>query len=272
MAKQKKSKSLVTTDYYKGSGPGLGSYPLAVQPNESLENTFMIPNMTPLGDASGAMKYQNIGSAYIGNGMNDAFIDAGFDPYAKKSLIKPSVVAQISENAFNTNLQANYKAPASPSQATSFSSGLFGSDPTLNNGAFNADDMAKYLSSPVSDEAMKGQGVGQYNGTLNGVQTQFTNDNLHTADAGSIKSASLDGTTYGGSNDQWVNGLSNFETLQGVAGLGNLAMGLYGMFGENGTNAVNKKNMKLMDQQIANNKDIMRTRTERAGDIKKYFG
>lgn len=73
-------------------------------------------------------------------------------------------------------------------------------------------------------------------------------------------------------SDQWINGLSNFETLQGAAGLGNLAMGLYGMFGENGTNAVNKKNMQLMDQQIANNRDIMATRKARAADIKKYFG
>ena len=190
-----------------------------------------------------------------------------------KGLLQPSVVAQTTANAFNANPQpAPTVSTANSAQPTTFSSGLFGKDPTLNNGAFNSDDMAKYLSSPVSDKVMAGDGVGLYNGTLNGVQTQFDNSNLHTADAGSIRSASLDGTTYGGSNDQWINGLSNFETLQGAAGLGNLAMGLYGMFGENGTNAINKKNMQLIDQQIANNRDIMKTRTERAADIKKYFG
>lgn len=78
--------------------------------------------------------------------------------------------------------------------------------------------------------------------------------------------------TGNGSGGQWVNGLSNFETLQGVAGLGSLGMNLYGMFGSGGTKEVNKKNIELMDQQIANNRDIMKTRTERAGDIKKYFG
>lgn len=180
--------------------------------------------------------------------------------------------SMIDELNKQPTLAGSTTASANPAQAATFSSGLFGSDPTLNSGAFNSDDMSKYLSSSISDKAMAGEGVGQYNGTLNGVQTQFTNDNLHTADAGSIKSASLDGTTYGGSGGQWVNGLSNYEALQGVAGLGNLGMSLYGMFGENGTNAVNKKNMQLMDQQIANNKDIMKTRTERAGDIKKYFG
>lgn len=259
MATKKKSKSLVTTDYYKSSGSGLGSYPLAVQPNESLENTFMVPKMTPLGDASGAMKYQDIGSAYIGNGMNDAFMDAGFDPYAKKSLIKPSVVAQISENATmvpDTHDYGNGGQEGNPlsTSAAPVNSGWGFMDASSN----DAKNEALYR-------------IGENWGNLSEADQAAAAGKLTGLDTKSLVGSDIT-KTGNGSGGQWVNGLSNFEALQGVAGLGNLGMSLYGMFGENGTNAVNKKNMQLMDQQIANNKDIMKTRTERAGDIKKYFG
>lgn len=58
------------------------------------------------------------------------------------------------------------------------------------------------------------------------------------------------------------------------AGLGALQLGasLYSTFGANGSMAMNKKNMQLMDGQIANNNDIMATRSARAADISKYFG
>lgn len=76
----------------------------------------------------------------------------------------------------------------------------------------------------------------------------------------------------GNANNSWVDGMSNYETAQSAAVLGNALISGYGTFGPDGTMDVNKKNIELMDQQIANNKDIMKTRTERAGDIKKYFG
>lgn len=73
-------------------------------------------------------------------------------------------------------------------------------------------------------------------------------------------------------SSNWVDGLSNFETLQGAAGLGGLAMNAYGMFGSGGTMDVNKKNIELMNQQLANNRDVMATRTARAKDISSAFG
>jgi len=74
-----------------------------------------------------------------------------------------------------------------------------------------------------------------------------------------------------GNSSSWVNGLSNFETLQGVAGIGGLAMNAYGMFGSGGTMDVNKKNIDLMNQQIANNKEEMANRKGFRADIKSAF-
>ncbi len=64
-------------------------------------------------------------------------------------------------------------------------------------------------------------------------------------------------------NQQWATGVQ--------AGLGgvNAILGAMSYFDNK---AINKKNMALIDQQIANNQDVMRTRTERAGDIKEFFG
>jgi len=64
-------------------------------------------------------------------------------------------------------------------------------------------------------------------------------------------------------NQQWATGMQ--------AGLG-AVNGIFGAMSYFDNKAMNKKNMQLVDQQIANNQDVMKTRTERAGDIKKYFG
>jgi hypothetical protein len=61
-----------------------------------------------------------------------------------------------------------------------------------------------------------------------------------------------------------------FSTYAG-AGMGAAQLGL-GVLSYLDNKAMNKKNSELIDQQIANNQDIMKTRTERAADIKKYFG
>ena len=203
----------------------------------------------------------NSGAKIKENGLWGAETQGAWDKFnAAPSAVAQTTSAVASQPAIQTTTPAVVAVPYTQDMYTA-------------DGAFNQKGIDAFLSNPVSDGAITGQGVGLYNGTLNGKATQFTNDNLHTADAGSITSATLDGTSYSnGKQDQWVNGLSNFEALQGAAGLGSLAMNLYGMLGENGTNAVNKKNMQLMYQQIANNKDIMKTRTERARDIKKYFG
>ena len=57
--------------------------------------------------------------------------------------------------------------------------------------------------------------------------------------------------------------------MSGGLGAANTVLGALSYFDNK---ALNKKNMQLIDQQIANNQDVMKTRTERAGDIKKYFG
>lgn len=67
----------------------------------------------------------------------------------------------------------------------------------------------------------------------------------------------------GVNNQQWAMG------AQALMGAGQLGLGALSYFDNR---ALNKKNIELMDQQIDNNKDIMQTRRERAGDIKKYFG
>ena len=67
----------------------------------------------------------------------------------------------------------------------------------------------------------------------------------------------------GVNNQQWATGMQ--------AGLG-AVNGIFGAMSYFDNKAMNKKNMQLVDQQIANNQDVMKTRTERAGDIKKYFG
>lgn len=64
--------------------------------------------------------------------------------------------------------------------------------------------------------------------------------------------------------------LSTYANL-GLGGA-QLGLGLFSTFGPNGSMAMNKKNMKLMDSQIANNKDIMDRRSANSENIKKYFG
>jgi hypothetical protein len=61
-----------------------------------------------------------------------------------------------------------------------------------------------------------------------------------------------------------------FSTYAG-AGMGAAQLGL-GVLSYLDNRDMNKKNSELIDQQIANNQDIMNTRTQRAHDIKKYFG
>ena len=71
-------------------------------------------------------------------------------------------------------------------------------------------------------------------------------------------------------NDAMRNDNQQFANYAGF-GLGAVQTGL-GILSYFDNKEMNKKNMKLIDQQLANNQDIMKTRTERAGDIKKYFG
>jgi hypothetical protein len=73
-----------------------------------------------------------------------------------------------------------------------------------------------------------------------------------------------------GNNDAMRNENQQFANYAG-AGMGAVQTGL-GVLSYFDNKAMNKKNMQLIDQQIANNQDVMKTRTERAGDIKKYFG
>ena len=69
----------------------------------------------------------------------------------------------------------------------------------------------------------------------------------------------------------WVDGMSNYETMHGAAGLGGLAMNAYGMFGDGGTMDVNKKNIELMDQQLLNNREEMANRKGYRADIARTF-
>ena len=66
------------------------------------------------------------------------------------------------------------------------------------------------------------------------------------------------------------------QRQQTLSNLGNLGLGavqgITGVLSYMDNKKVNKKNMQLMDQQIANNQDIMSTRKARASDIQKYFG
>ena len=67
--------------------------------------------------------------------------------------------------------------------------------------------------------------------------------------------------------------LSDNQTFSNYAGAGmgavQTGLGVLNYFDQK---AMNKKNSQLIDQQIANNKDIMGTRKARAADIQKYFG
>lgn len=63
---------------------------------------------------------------------------------------------------------------------------------------------------------------------------------------------------------------NTFGTYAG-AGMGAISTGL-GVLNYFDQKAMNKKNSQLIDQQIANNQDIMGTRRARAADIQKYFG
>lgn len=186
----------------------------------------------------------------------------------KATAQNPSVVAQTADVYDPLKSVANYE-----SAHTKAPQGLIADNILADPESYGKYDFSGYADGYFGTSTDAPTNGGIYLGTLNGKSSMFNDNDLHTADAGSITTAKLDGQTFGDTDSkQWVNGLSNYETLQGVAGLGSLGMNLYGMFGSGGTREVNKKNIELMDQQIANNRDIMRTRTERAGDIKKYFG
>ena len=55
----------------------------------------------------------------------------------------------------------------------------------------------------------------------------------------------------------------------GILGTAQLGLGIYDAIGKN---ALNNKNMQLVDQQIAQNKQVMSDRTQRNADIAKAFG
>lgn len=71
-------------------------------------------------------------------------------------------------------------------------------------------------------------------------------------------------------NAQKLSDNQTFGTYAG-AGMGAVQTGL-GVLNYFDQKAMNKKNSQLIDQQIANNQDIMGTRKARAADITKYFG
>jgi hypothetical protein len=106
----------------------------------------------------------------------------------------------------------------------------------------------------------------------------FTDSAAKLGDFSSLEDANKAGLGLGLTADQFRASQAdqarlNHEHLAeyggAIMGAGQLGLGVLSYLDNK---AMNKKNSELIDQQIANNQDIMKTRTERAADIKKYFG
>ena len=99
-----------------------------------------------------------------------------------------------------------------------------------------------------------------YWGLKNGVSTKFDDTTLSEADAGSISTAAIGDSIYGGTGTDtgfgmnWLN--TNAKGLGTVANVGGLGLSAYDtFFGD--TAKTNKLNQTLLKQQIASNKESM---------------
>ena len=100
-----------------------------------------------------------------------------------------------------------------------------------------------------------------YWGLKNGISTKFDDTTLSGADAGSISTAAMGDSIYGGTGTDtgfgmdWLN--TNAKGLGTIAGIGGLGLSAYDtFFGDTAKN--NKLNQTLLKQQIASNKESMK--------------
>jgi hypothetical protein len=234
---------------------GLGSIPLAVQPGDSLET---VQNIAPSNSiVSSTMQYANPLSAKDMSGsMVGAFNDAGVDVSAKQY-----GVDMPTGDSYN-----KYSTPA-------MSDGSTDTAPKLYSYMDNTDrSKVGYTGNDMYKNSETGQMMNkEFWGPDTAVSPTGYATLAESKAAGNTFGADYTDAQYNTAKfDQGRLDSQNFSNYAG-AGMGAIQTGL-GVLSYFDNKAMNKKNMQLIDQQIANNQDVMKTRTERAGDIKKYFG
>jgi hypothetical protein len=236
---------------------GLGSIPLSVQPGDSLET---VQNIAPSNSiVSSTMQYANPLSAKDMSGsMVSAFNDAGVDTSAKQYGVEMPTKDSYGEYSVPTTSTTSTAQSLVPKGYSYMNNtdrsnvGYTGND--MYKDADTGDMMHKEFWGPdikanPYDYATKAESIAA--GNTFGSDFTDAQYNQNKLDQGRLDNQQF--STYAG------------------AGMGAAQLGL-GVLSYLDNKAMNKKNSELIDQQIANNQDIMKTRTERAADIKKYFG
>jgi hypothetical protein len=197
----------------------------------------------------------------------------------------PSVVAQTTQavapiasatNSLDNNLTSGSTTADSPSRGGLSSLGFNGAYSTVDR---DANGNYKGITGDVASQLDQNRDGAAYGGTYLTADGSYMTKNRFMPDSRAQQTyeqyvaggGKADEVTWRNSNnDAMRNDNQQFANYAGF-GLGAVQTGL-GILSYFDNKEMNKKNMKLIDQQLANNQDIMKTRTERAGDIKKYFG
>jgi hypothetical protein len=236
---------------------GLGSIPLPIK-EDSLE---AMQNITPSNSiVSSTMQYANPLSAKDMSGsMVSAFNDAGVDTSAK----------QYGVDMPTKDSYGEYSVPTTPPAQSTTQSLVPKGYSYMNNTdrskvGYTGNDM--YKDADTGDMMHK-----EFWGPDTKANPYDYSTKAESIAAGNTFDKDFTDAQYNQNKlDQGRLDNQQFSTYAG-AGMGAAQLGL-GVLSYFDNKAMNKKNSELIDQQIANNQDIMKTRTERAGDIKKYFG